>query len=319
MLNVVRDAERRAELTDFLRTRRARLAPEDVGLISGSRRRTPGLRREEVALLANIGSTWYTRLEQGLPINVSAEVLESIAKALQLTDVEGQHLFTLAGVPFPERVDDTQCEAITPQLRRVVDALYPNPAYVRGRRWDLLAANKAAERLLGFPDIRIGPRVNMLFRFFTNPEARVCYPKWHDIGPKLVAQFRAVAARYPEDERLRALVATLQECSEHFRRWWAQHDVYEVTAGFKQFYHPAVGDLTLDHVVLSIPDFADVRLIAYSVEPGSESERKLHTLVEMPDAYAELLTTAAGSNKLSHEFRDTAHTFADALERRYPA
>src|ERR1700739_1396881 len=111
MLNINRDVERREELTDFLRTRRARLAPEDVGLISGSRRRTPRLRRAEVAPLANIGSTGYTRLQQGLPINVSAEVLESIAKAVQLTDVERQHLFTLASVPFPERVDDTQCEA----------------------------------------------------------------------------------------------------------------------------------------------------------------------------------------------------------------
>lgn len=293
MLNVERDAERRAELTDFLRTRRARLVPEDVGLISGSRRRTPGLRREEVALLANIGSTWYTRLEQGLPINVSAEVLESISKALQMTDVERQHLFTLASVPFPDRVDP-QDEAITPQLRRVVDALYPNPAYVRGRRWDVLAANKAAQSVFGINDPQIGPKVNMLFRFFTNTESRICYPKWEEIGPKVVAQFRAIAARYPDDERLRALVSTLQERSEHFRRWWAQHDVYEVTQGFKQFYHPAVGELTLDHVVLAIPDFADVRLVAYSVEPGSESERKLHELVAMSDAYTQLTTTALG-------------------------
>jgi MmyB-like transcription regulator ligand binding domain/Helix-turn-helix domain len=294
IMNVERDAERRAELTDFLRTRRARLSPEEVGLIGGSRRRTPGLRREEVALLANIGATWYTRLEQGLPINVSAEVLESIGKALQLTDVERQHMFTLAGVPFPERVD-TQCEAVTPQIRRVIDALYPNPAYVRGRRWDILAANKAAESVLGIPDVQIGPKVNMLFRFFTNPEARVCYPKWNEMGPKLVAQFRATAARYPDDERLRALIETLQERSEQFRRWWAQHDVYEATQGFKQFYHPLVGNFTLDHVVLTLPDFADVRLVAYSVEPGSESERKLHALVAMPNAYQLLLATASGT------------------------
>ena len=318
MLNVERDAERRAELTDFLRTRRARLVPEDVGLISGSRRRTPGLRREEVALLANIGSTWYTRLEQGLPINVSAEVLESIAKALQLTDVERQHLFTLAGAPVPDRID-TQSEAITPQLRRIVDALYPNPAYVRGRRWDVLAANRASEYLLGISSPEVGPKINTLFRFFTNPEARVCFPKWHVIGPKLVAQFRAVAARYPDDEHLRALVSTLQARSEQFRRWWAQHDVYDVTQGFKQFFHPAVGDLTLDHVVLSVPDFADVRLIAYCVEPGSESERRLHKLVEMPDAYEELRTTSLVLNKFPYEFRDTSHAFAHPIERRDPA
>lgn len=296
MLNLNRDAERRAELTDFLRTRRARLAPEDVGLISGARRRTPGLRREEVALLANIGSTWYTRLEQGLPINVSGEVLESISKALQMTDVERQHLFTLAGVPVPERVD-TQREAITPQLRRVVDALYPNPAYVRGRGWDILAANKAAEVVLGMPNVEVGPPINLLYRFFTNYTCRAIYPKWDEIGPKLVAQFRATAARYPDDERIRALIQTLQERSEQFRRWWAQHDVFEVTQGFKQFYHPVVGDFTLDHIVLTIPEFADVRLVAYSVEPDSESERKLHTIVEMPDAYADLLFGAHAATR----------------------
>jgi hypothetical protein len=283
MLNINRDVERREELTDFLRTRRARLSPEDVGLISGSRRRTPGLRREEVALLANIGSTWYTRLEQGLPINVSPEVLESISKALQLTDVERQHLFTLAGVPFPERVD-TQCEAVTPQLRRIVDSLYPNPAYIRGRRWDILAANRAAEIMFGTEDVAVGPKVNLLLRFFTNRDCRVFYPKWEEIGPKLVAQFRAVAARYPDDERLRWLISTLQERSEHFRRWWAQHDVYEVTQGFKKFYHEGVGEMTLDHVVLAVPDFADVRLVAYSVEPGSESEERLHRLMAMYEA-----------------------------------
>ena len=279
MLNLNRDQERRDELTDFLRTRRARLTPEDVGLISGARRRTPGLRREEVALLANIGATWYTRLEQGLPINVSPEVLESIGEALQLTDVERQHLFTLAGVPFPEPID-TQDEAITPQLRRVVDALHPNPAYIRGRRWDVLASNKAAQILLGFPDVTFGPKPNLLWRFFANPEALTCHPKWDEIGPRIVAQFRAVAARYPDDQVIRGLISQLQSRSEAFRQWWAQHDVFEARQGFKQFYHPSVGDLTLDHVTLAIPDYADVRLVAYSVEPGSESERKLRRLVE---------------------------------------
>ncbi|HET9029578.1 MAG TPA: helix-turn-helix transcriptional regulator [Candidatus Aquilonibacter sp.] len=297
LLNPDRDAERRAELSDFLRTRRARLTPEDVGLVSGSRRRTPGLRREEVALLANIGATWYTRLEQGLPINVSPDVLESIGKALHLTDVERHHLFTLAGVAFPER-NDTQLEAITPQLRRVIDAMYPHPAYVRGRRWDILAANKAAEVVLGIPDVEHGPKINMLYRFFTNYSCRSIYPSWDEIGPKLVAQFRAIAARYPDDEGFRSLISTLAERSEHFRRWWAQHDVVDVTQGFKRFYHPSVGELTLDHVVLAVPDFADVRVIAYSVEPGSDSERKLHRLVAMPDAYEKIQFCRASPTRI---------------------
>src|ERR1700734_1642471 len=140
--------ERRAEISDFLRTRRAKIVPSDVGLADGARRRTPGLRREEVALLANIGTTWYTRLEQGLPINVSAEVLDGISRALRLTSEERRHLHLLAGVAL--ELPPQQEEVVGELVRRVLTTLEPSPAYVRGRRWDVLAWNRSADALSAF-------------------------------------------------------------------------------------------------------------------------------------------------------------------------
>jgi transcriptional regulator with XRE-family HTH domain len=268
--------DRRAELSDFLKTRRARLAPSDVGLIDGPRRRTPGLRREEVALLANIGSTWYTRLEQGLPINVSADVLEAIARALRLSRPERRHLFTLAGHQIDE-THDAPDEVVSDLLRRTLHAIQ-TPAYVRGRRWDLLAFNGAWRATLCYtPDDELEGR-NMLWSFFTKPEPRVRHPQWETIGPNMVAQFRSVAARYPDDPKFRDLIERLSESSEEFRRWWAQHDVWDATEGMKQFFHPEVGEMILDHTSLFVPDFPDMRLIVYTAEPGSESERKLNLL-----------------------------------------
>jgi len=142
---------RRAELSDFLRTRRAKIVPSDVGLADGARRRTPGLRREEVALLANIGATWYTRLEQGQPINVSADVLDGIAHALRLTSEERRHLHLLAGMT-PTAAPPAE-ERVSQLVRRVLDGLDPLPAYVRGRRWDILAWNASADALAEQPMI----------------------------------------------------------------------------------------------------------------------------------------------------------------------
>ncbi len=271
--------ERRDELSDFLRTRRARLSPADVGLIDGPRRRTPGLRREEVALLANIGSTWYTRLEQGLPINVSSDVLESISRALRLTPAERRHLYVLAGQAEPEREYTDGDEIVSDVLRRTLEALNPNPAYIRSRRWDLLAYNQAWRSALCYDPVNADGRNNMLWSFFTKPESRERHPQWEAIGPRVVAQFRSVAARYPDDPAFRTLIAALQERSEHFRRWWAQHDVAEVCEGMKHFFHEDVGEMILDHTTLIVPDFPDMRLVVFSAEPNSESERRLHRLV----------------------------------------
>ncbi len=279
MIQPAPSLDRRTELTDFLRTRRARLSPSDVGLLDGARRRTPGLRREEVALLANIGSTWYTRLEQGLPINVSPQVLDSIASALRLSETERNHLYVLAGQPAPERIEE-YVERVSPLLQRTLDALDPNPAYVRGRRWDMLASNRAARLLWGPRDPNDPLAHNAMWRFFTEPALKELYPHWDDAAPKLVAQFRAVAARYPDDASFKALIAMLQERSDTFARCWAQHNVCNIIEGLKHFNHPIVGPMVLDHTSLYVPDHPDMRVIVFTPEPGTESERKLRELAQ---------------------------------------
>ena len=193
---------RRGELSDFLRTRRARLMPSDMGLLEGPRRRTPGLRREEVALLANIGATWYTRLEQGQPINVSGDVLRSIGRALRLSRSEMRHLFTLAGHTLDE-AESAQDEIVSDLSRRTLDRIDPNPAYVRGRHYDVLAFNDAWRRTLCYRPSDETERRNLIRSFFMEPEARERHVQWEAIGPKIVAQFRSIAARYPDDRNSR--------------------------------------------------------------------------------------------------------------------
>lgn len=192
-------ADRRLELSDFLRTRRAKVAPSDVGLPDGARRRTPGLRREEVALLANIGATWYTRLEQGLPINVSADVLEGISRALRLTSEERRHLYVLAGAHLA--VAPREEETVSELVLRTLEALNPCPAYIRGRRWDVLAYNRAADALSDFSSAT-GKARNVIWRLFNDPGIPYRLGDPECMKRRAVANFRAVAAKYPNDPQI---------------------------------------------------------------------------------------------------------------------
>ena len=275
----------RQELADFLRTRRARLLPSDVGLLNGTRRRTPGLRREEVALLANIGVTWYTRLEQGAPINVSPSVLASIAKALQLTEHEREHLFLLAG-QRPSEPTIAETEHVSEMLQRVLDGLDPNPAVIRGRRYDVLAWNRAAVALFGDYAAMDERERNVLWRFFMQPDTRCCLQRWDEVGPKLVAQFRAVAAKYLEHPCFQKLISELLEGSPEFAHYWSQHDVRNATDGFKYLYHHEVGEMTLEYTTLSVPDYPDMRMVVYTAAKGSPEEAKLRRLMDPERALA---------------------------------
>jgi transcriptional regulator with XRE-family HTH domain len=268
--------ERRAELSDFLRTRRARLSPEDVGLPNGSRRRTPGLRREEVALLANIGNTWYTRLEQGLPINVSAEVLDAISRALRLTKDERKHLYVLAGQPdtFVAPIDD---EVVGDVVQRVLDSLCPYPAILRGRRFDVLAWNDATTRFFTDFSLATGLERNLLWRFFiAGYRCEMRDPE--GAARKIVASFRSVAARYTDDPSFVELIEQLREDSLEFRKLWAQHDVLDLADGTKVYDHPLVGEVHLELTNFLVPGHTDMRMTVYTTKPGSESERKLRDL-----------------------------------------
>ncbi|HEX6797941.1 MAG TPA: helix-turn-helix transcriptional regulator [Ktedonobacterales bacterium] len=263
------EAKRRQALAAFLRTRRARLRPADVGLPARSRRRTPGLRREEVAELAHIGVSWYTLLEQGHDVHPSHQVLESLARALRLTAAEEQHLFLLAAHELPAATTAVEDVQITPALQRVVDALDPHPAFLIGRRWDVLAWNRAADLLFRFhepcpPHIR-----NVVWRYFQRPGVRAADLDWQTQARNLVAQLRADYARYPGDPSFQELVDDLRRVSPEFGQWWEQHDVRGLPDGSRSMQHPTLGPLAFDHVTFQTSITPDLRLKVYAASPAT--------------------------------------------------
>lgn len=262
--------ERRQALADFLRKRRACLTPGEVGLPPGVRRRTPGLRREEVAQLANIGASWYVWLEQGRDIHPSAQVLESLAQALRLTPNERRHLFSLAGQPLPPHVFPAE-EPVSPVLQRVLDDLDPAPAYIMGRRWDYLAWNRAADALFSISSAPSPYGRNLLWRLFTNPLMRA-RPDWEQMVRGTLAEFRTAYARYPGDQWFETLIEDLKEANPEFCRWWPHHDASSTLDGHKRIEHPAAGLLEFEHTTLQLPSDPDIRVIIYTPSPETRAK-----------------------------------------------
>jgi transcriptional regulator with XRE-family HTH domain len=275
------DEQRRQDLADFLRTRRMRLSPEQVGLIRGRRRRTPGLRREEVAQLANVGVSWYTLLEQGRDIHPSSEVLHSIADALQLTPDERQHLFLLADQQHLVNTHASQ-EQVSPALRRVLDALNPIPAYVIGRYWNYLAWNTAAEHILSLSKSVPPYEYNAVWRIFTDPMMHHTHknPTWEQVAQKVLAEFRADIALYTSEEWLKRLIADLQRVSPEFRAWWPRHDVRVKSDTIKEIEHPVVGCLTFEHTTLQVPTMPELKIMIYTPLPETDTLEKLQQLMD---------------------------------------
>lgn len=276
------EVERHAALADFLRTRRARLTPAIVGLPAGGRRRTPGLRREEVAQLANIGTAWYTALEQGRAIRPSQGVLESLAAALRLAPDERRHLFLLAGQSFPVQPSPDAEETVSPVVRRVVDDLNPDPAYVLGRRWDYLHWNRAAATVWTFADAPPPHPRNFVWRLFADPAARRA--GWEEVARTTLAQFRADSAHYPDDPRFAALIDDLQRVSPEFQSWWPQHDVRGSLDTRKELRHPLLGELVLDRITLQALGAPGLRLIVYMPAPETDTAARLRRALEVPSA-----------------------------------
>ncbi|WP_158852563.1 helix-turn-helix transcriptional regulator [Saccharothrix deserti] len=270
--------DRRAELSEFLRTRRARLKPEDVGLPDfGRHRRVPGLRREELAQLAGVSVAYYTRLEQGNGHNVSAEVLDSIARALRLTDAEHTHLTRLAKPKQHKKKPAARTEQVRGSVRQLLD-LIEVPAYVLGRRSDILAWNRMAAALFGDWSELPPQERNWARMVFLKPEYREMFMPWEQKATDMVAYLRMDAGCHPDDPRLSALVGELSVKSEEFRRLWATHDVKEKNYGVKQLRHPLVGDLTLNFETFPLADGTEQLLITYHAEPGSPSAEALRLL-----------------------------------------
>lgn len=272
------DAPRRAELAAFLRARRMRPSPAAVGLPPGMRRRTPGLRREEIALLAEVGTTWYTWLEQGRAVRPSVEVLESLAGALRLDAAERRHLFHLADRPLPDR-PGAAMDTVSPELRRLLDGLGATPAYIKGRRWDVLAWNRAASVvILDFDALPPGRR-NMLELTFTDADLRRRIVDWEDVAPTVLAMFRADIGRYAGDPGIADLVARLMRASAEFRAWWPRHDVVVLPEGRKEWTHPVAGRLQFGFTRLSVDDGSDLKLVAHTPLPGTGTTEKIARLL----------------------------------------
>src|SRR5579871_2678420 len=278
MSTSVRNGERRrAELADFLRRRRADIQPADVGLPEGGRRRTPGLRREEVALLAGVGTTWYTWLEQGRDVRASEEVLEALARALQMSPVERDHLLLLGrGDPAPSCSPPS--ESVSPSLRRLIQSLGPNPAYVIGRRWDYLAWNRAACALLCDFDAIPATQRNHLWMMFVDPLRRELMTDWEASARTCVAKFRADHARHLDDPAFEELVQALRGASRDFCRFWKRHEVARTGSGRKELHHPQAGPLIFEHAVFHPTDEPEQRLILYTPVPGTGTAEKLEAL-----------------------------------------
>ena len=266
------DDESRRELADFLKKRRARLSPLDFGFTSGNRRRTPGLRREEVAALAGVGLTWYTGLEQGKDIRVSTSFLEDLARALKFTAAERAHLFALAQHRLPPLPGRTSRSDATERLQSILDAI-GSPAYARNSRFDVIAWNKANTRMFGdFASIAPSER-NVLWLMFVRSYHRRTMPSWEADARSLVAKFRMNFGQAADAKEFSSLIAELIRISPDFRHIWAEHDVCDLGEGVTRFSSPRHGELRFQHYIL-MPEFLpDLRIVAYIPENHATAER----------------------------------------------
>jgi transcriptional regulator with XRE-family HTH domain len=272
--------DRSTEIREFLRTRRARITPEQAGLAPHrGARRVPGLRREEVAQLAGVSVDYYVRLERGRTQGVSEAILEAVARALQLDDTERSHLFDLAQptAARARRRRPLAPQRVHPVLYRTLDSLSV-PALVEGRRTDVLAANRLGYALYNDFEGRPHSERNFARFIFLDEASRTLYADWEQIAGNCVASLRLYAGRHPDDPQLTELIGELSLHSDTFRRMWADHDVLAHTTGTKRLHHPLVGDLTLDYLVLAVEGDPEQTLVIYTPEPASPSAEALDIL-----------------------------------------
>jgi transcriptional regulator with XRE-family HTH domain len=268
-MTMTQSGSRRVELAQFLRSRRARISPDDVGVPPGLRRRTPGLRREEVAQLAGVGVTWYTWLEQGRPINASVQILDAVARTLRLDLAERAHLYRLAQVPAVVEEEPGQC--VSPVLQQVLDSLAPLPAAVYNGRYDVLAWNATYAALM--PGIvRVAPEErNVLWHVFTVPGCCSALTNQTVERPRLVATFRAAFGRHLGEPQWTGFVASLSAASEEFARMWANHDVAVPATQTKVFQNVLGRPLPTISSSFAVADLPEARMVVYT--PVDEDDR----------------------------------------------
>jgi transcriptional regulator with XRE-family HTH domain len=274
--------ERRRQIADFLKTRRMRRQPEELGLPRGRRRRTPGLRREEVASAAGVSAEWYTWLEQARDVRPSVQVLTRIAEALRLEPHETRHLLTLGGYAVAmSGADLPHSVSVSLRLQRLIDQMDFGPAWVLGERWDILAWNRAAWVIHGDLVGLQGIERNALYQLFLGDRLRSILVDWDKHGRQCVAKLRAAYASRVDDPWFNELVTLLRTRSEQFERWWNENDIEVFQEGVKHYEHPEGGRLVFDYSVLEVLDerMASLRLIAYVPAPGTGTREKMEKLL----------------------------------------
>lgn len=276
---------RSGEVAGLLRSRRERLQPGDVGLPAGPRRRTRGLRREEVAQLASISTTYYTFLEQGRDIRPSRQILDAVADALRLSEPERGYLHELVHGSPAFLVSPAAAgggpEKLPAAVADLIDRLDPDPAYVSGRCWDVLAANRAARLLWADWPALPPPERNIVWWTFMHPAARSVLVDWEAEASAQLARFRAAAARHPGDPHFAALIERLQAGSAEVRAWWPRHDVAPLSSGTKRIRHPALGEVTFQHVVLQLADDPEQKIVTFAA-PARQRAALARLVGELP-------------------------------------
>ncbi|MFJ7246137.1 helix-turn-helix transcriptional regulator [Kitasatospora sp. NPDC098652] len=273
--------DRTKEIAGFLRSRRARVTPEAAGLPADGRvRRVPGLRRDEVARLAGVSTEYYTRLEQGRALNPSPEVVDAITRALRLDDTEREHLTDLLHSdprPTTRRAPAT-AQRVRPGLYLMLETLDRVPAFILGRRTDVLASNRLAREVLTDFDALPANRRNLARYYLLDPKARETVGDWERLAAETVAMLRFEAGRYPQDRRLADLVGELTLQVPEFTGWWNDHRVLRRTHGAKHYHHPLVGELHFSYESFQVPGDAEQTLCVYNVEPNSPTAQSLRVL-----------------------------------------
>ena len=287
--NTSADAHRRADLREFLMNRRARVRPAEAGLPDGgARRRTPGLRREEVAVLAGVGVSWYQWLEQGRDITVSGQVLDSVARVLKLDEPERRHLYVLAGLN-PPLLRAAPEQPASAGLTRLIESWMPFPAQIVDRYWNNVAFNDAVALVFGFkPECR-----NCMVNFFLDPIYRGRHQGWEEDAAKIVAEYRATAVEFPDDEGFRVIVDELREASPLFAELWARGDVRPAGTRMKHVEHPLVGQLIFESTQLKVPNRPDLIVSLHNPAPDTDTAAKLEWL-SSPEARRGSLRQVAG-------------------------
>lgn len=255
--------KRRRELADFLRTRREKLKPEQVGIAHGSRRRTPGLRREEVAELAGVGTTWYTWLEQARDIQPSSEVLRRLAQALQMGPAEVRHMFSLAGKSPPVDMDPSS-EVVSPSLQRFLENGLQVPALLLGQRWDVIGANRKGREIFDAIFELPPEKRNWMYFIFCADITRENLDNWEANARRLIAEFRASLSDSLDNPWVIELVELLKAESSEFGHWWKEHDVRENAATTVRFVHPHFGNQVCERMILGTPENPKFKIITFT-------------------------------------------------------